>query len=300
MNKNHSPATISVLGLGAMGAAIARAAAATGHRVRAWNRTMRTAEELRLTDDVTLADSAASAIAGSDIVVICVRDHDASGRVIEQIAPELAGRVVVNLTSATPAEAAASARRAASQGIRYVTGAIMVPTQMVGGPQSLVLYAGTDDELAALGPLYDAFGGTSDVVGTDHAVPPAIDLAMLDIYFAGMYAHLHATALAGAYGIDAGRFLPYAQGVVETLGASLPGLSSAMEHRSYDGGEARLDMCLAFLEHIVESSRGAGIDPGISELVREASSRAMAHRPPGTDWDVVAEDFLAPAASPIA
>ncbi|HEY9315252.1 NAD(P)-binding domain-containing protein [Williamsia sp.] len=297
MNIISSPTTISVLGLGAMGVAVVRAAAAAGHGVNAWNRTPRTNDDFGLPEHVVLADSPAAAIAAADIVVICVRDHHASRSVIEQIAPEIAGRVVVNLSTGTPSQAAESAARSAGSGIRYVTGAIMVPTSMVGGEQSLVLYAGADEDLATLGPLYNSFGGTSDVVGADHAVPPAFDLAMLDIYFAGMFAHLHATALAGAYNIDPGRFLPYAQSVVETLGASLPGLSSAVEQRTYDGGEARLDMCLAFLEHIVESSREAGIDPGISELVRDASSRAMAHRAAATDWEVVAEDFLVTARS---
>ena len=40
--------TIAVLGLGAMGAAIARAAAAMGNRVLAWNRTPRSLEEFGL------------------------------------------------------------------------------------------------------------------------------------------------------------------------------------------------------------------------------------------------------------
>lgn len=75
-------------------------------------------------------------------------------------------------------------------------------------------------------------------------------------------------------------------------GESLADLTGAVVRRRYDGGQARLDMCLAFLERIVQTSREAGIDPAAAALVRDASARAMARWPGGTDWDVVAEDLL--------
>lgn len=294
MIDNSVRKTVAVLGLGPMGVAIARAAAAKGHRVVLWSRTPRSSRELGLdgAGEIDLAAAPNAAVSGADLVVVCVRDHAASRAVIEQIAPALVGQVVVNVSTGTPGEAVDSASRAVELGVRYVTGAVMVPTPMVGTDDCLVIYAGSEADLADSSPLFAALQGSSDLVGDDHAVPPALDLAMLDIYFAGMYAHLHATALAGAHGIDAARFLPYAQGVVDTLGASLAGLTSAVERRSYDSGEARLDMCLSFLDHIVTSSRNAGIEPGLAELVRTASVRALTTWPGSTDWDVVAEDFM--------
>lgn len=283
--KNTDPPSysVAVLGLGAMGAAIARTVAAAGVPVRAWNRTPQSRA------DVEVVDSPQAAVADADAVVICVRDHAAAREVLAVVAPQLRGQVVLNVSTGTPDEAAETA--AGAPGVRYVTGAVMVPTSMVGTDDCLVLYAGADADLAALEPLRRALGGASDLTGPDHAVPPALDLAMLDIYFAGMYAHLHATALASAHGIAPQRFLPYARGIVETLGGTLPGLSDAVERRTWDGGEARLDMCLAFLDHIVATSREAGIAPGLAEHVRNASARALSRVPGSTDWDVVAEDF---------
>jgi hypothetical protein len=52
-------------------------------------------------------------------------------------------------------------------------------------------------------------------------------------------------------------------------------------------------MCLSFLEHIVTSSREAGIDPGLAEVVRSAFARALTSWPGSADWDVVGEEFLA-------
>jgi 3-hydroxyisobutyrate dehydrogenase-like beta-hydroxyacid dehydrogenase len=296
MTDTNATTTVAVLGLGAMGTAIASALSGAGHRVRVWNRTPRTLLELGLESATAMdvADSPGDAVAGADLVVVCLRDHAASRVVLEQIARHLDGQVVVNVSTGTPTEAAGSAQHAAGLGARYVTGAVMVPTPLVATEHCVVLYAGAPSDLEEAAPLFTAMQGTSDVVGADHTVPPALDLAMLDIYFAGMYAHLHATAFAASHGIDPQRFLPYAQGIVGTLGASLPDLTASVERRQYDGGQARLDMCLSFLEHIVASSREAGIDPGLAEPVRAASARAMSRTAPESDWDVVAEDFLPP------
>ncbi|OWY63051.1 oxidoreductase, partial [cyanobacterium TDX16] len=209
----------------------------------------------------------------------------------------LGDAVLVNVSTGTPAEAEASAQHADRLGVRYVTGAVMVPTPMVGTDECVVLYAGDPRDLELASPVMAALGGTSDVVGEDHAVPPALDLAMLDVYFAGMYAFLHSAALADAHGIDPTRYLPYAEGIVATLGGTLPDLTDAITRRTYDGGEARLDMCLAFLEHIVRTSEQTGIDPGLAAVVRDASLSAMDRWPGSTDWDVVAEDLLTSASS---
>ncbi|MEW2016118.1 NAD(P)-binding domain-containing protein [Rhodococcus sp. NPDC076796] len=283
--------TITVLGLGAMGTAIASAAAAKGFEVRAWNRSPRSRDELGLRG-IELVESLTDSVDRTDLVVICVRDHDASRVLIERVASALAGRVVVNVSTGTPAQATESADHAAQLGVRYVSGAVMVPTPMVGTAECCALYAGSESDMSELEPMFDAMGGVSDVVGLNHSVPAVLDLAMLDVYIAGMYAHLHATALAAAHGIDPSRFLPYSQGIVQTLGASLAGLTSSAERRTYDGGDARLDMCLSFLEHIVSASREVGIDPALAEVVRAVSARAMTRWPGGTDWDVVGEEFL--------
>lgn len=80
--------------------------------------------------------------------------------------------------------------------------------------------------------------------------------------------------------------------IVDTLRSSLPGLAAAATERTYRTGEARLDMCLAFLERIVTSSDDAGVPSAAPALIRDASARALAHHPAETDWDVVAEELL--------
>ena len=65
---------VSVIGLGVMGSALARALLRDGHRVTVWNRTSAKAEPL-VRDGAVLAPSAASAVGASPIVSVCVEDY---------------------------------------------------------------------------------------------------------------------------------------------------------------------------------------------------------------------------------
>ena len=74
----------------------------------------------------------------------------------------------------------------------------MVPTNLVGSDDSLVLYSGDaavfDEHRATLQVL----GGGAVLLGDDAGLAAAYDLAMLDIFFNGMAAFLHAVARSSA------------------------------------------------------------------------------------------------------
>ncbi|NYJ00539.1 3-hydroxyisobutyrate dehydrogenase-like beta-hydroxyacid dehydrogenase [Nocardioides thalensis] len=278
-----------------MGAAIARSLRTAGHDVVVWNRSPKDLGEIGLADAPLTADPA-GAVRDADAVIVCVRDHHASRELLERLAPGLtAGVPVVNVSTGTPEDAVASADAAAALGIAYVTGAIMVPTALVGTEHHLVLCAGGQDAVAAARPVLAGLGGVTDVLGEDHAVPPALDLAMLDVFFAGMYAFLHSAALVRAHGIEPSAYLPYATGILETLGAELPNLAQAFELRKYDRGQASLEMCLRGLEHVVAATEAAGVAPALPRLVRDVTRAQMERAKPGVDWESVAEGLTDPA-----
>lgn len=284
---NHS--RVAVLGLGAMGTALARTLLAAGLEVSVWSRTPRELAGIGL-GGARQAESPLDAVGDASVVLVCVLDHPASRSVIDAAAARIGeGVPVVNLSTGTPDQAVESAAAAAGLGLDYVTGAIMVPTPMIGTERNLILYAGAEQPIEAARTVLTTLGGTVDVLGRDHALPPVLDIAMLDIFFAGMYAFLHSAALVRARGVEPDRYLPYATGIVQTLLGSLPGLVESLRTRAYDRGEARLDMCLSFLEHIVASSSQAGIDPTLPAVIRDATRRQADLGHGAKDWDRVAE-----------
>ena len=160
-------------------------------------------------------------------------------------------------------------------GARYLDGKIMVPTPLIGSDDSWVIYSGDRAVLDAHAATLRALGGDVDLLGDDDGLASLHDLAMLDVFFNGMAAFLHAAALAGADGVPARTFLPHALHVVSVLQGSMEGLARDVDAGRYPGDEDNLVMNGRALDHIVEASAARGIDPALPEAVRTLTRTAI-------------------------
>ncbi|MBM7771325.1 3-hydroxyisobutyrate dehydrogenase-like beta-hydroxyacid dehydrogenase [Actinokineospora baliensis] len=80
---------VTLLGLGAMGTAIAQSWLTAGIRTTVWNRTA------KALPGATVADSAAAAVAANRLVVVCLLDDDSVTSTLDGV--DLAGKDLVNL-----------------------------------------------------------------------------------------------------------------------------------------------------------------------------------------------------------
>ena len=239
---------VTVIGLGPMGQAMARALMAGGHPVTVWNRTPSRADGL-VAEGATRADSPAAAVAASDLAILSLTDYQAMDDILGPVGPGLAGHTIVNLSSDTPERTRRAAAWAAGLGARFLTGGVMVPAPMVGTEAAYVYYSGprslVDQHAATLGLI-----GAPRYVGEDPGLAQLWYQAQLDVFLTALSGLLHATALAGSAGVTAAEFLPEA---LQTL-ADIPAMLARRghrpeprrgrppwrpEHRHDDGGDGR-------------------------------------------------------------
>jgi hypothetical protein len=124
-----------------MGSALAGALLANGHRTTVWNRTAAKADAL-VAQGAVRAQTVAEAAGASPLVIACVIDYDAARAILDGAVDALQSRAVVNLTADSPERARAIAAWADEHDIDYLDGAIMTPTETIGGPAAVVLYSG--------------------------------------------------------------------------------------------------------------------------------------------------------------
>jgi 3-hydroxyisobutyrate dehydrogenase-like beta-hydroxyacid dehydrogenase len=205
---------LTLLGLGAMGTALARSWIAAGHPLTVWNRTPRTL------DGATVAATAAEAVAANRLVVTCLLDGASVDAVLAGL--DLTGTDLVDLTTGTPGDARA---RADAKPGRFLDGAIMAVPPMIGTPGASVLYSGDRE-------LFDAHRDTLAVpadprfVGADPGHAALHDVALLSA-MDGMFAGTtHAYALIRSAGLPARDFAPM---LVDWLTAMLPAAEAAAE-----------------------------------------------------------------------
>jgi 3-hydroxyisobutyrate dehydrogenase-like beta-hydroxyacid dehydrogenase len=291
---------VAVLGLGPMGAALAQALLTAGVPTTVWNRTAERAQPLA-DEGAAVAASPEEAVAAAALVVVCLRDHPAARAVLGGIdAGAFDGRTVVHFSSSTPGVARESASWAGDRGIDYLSGAILVPTPLVGDPDALFLYAGDRSLFDRHADLLRILGGRADHLGADHGLASLYDVAMLELFFAGMTAFLHGAAMTTAQGVDAKTFLPYAQDVLGVLGHSLTGLAADVDSGDYPGTEDNLAMELTALEHIVDTGAELGLDPRLPRLLRDVARAPVEAGHGGDGFSRVVEVLRAGAGGSLA
>ncbi|MFG2514371.1 NAD(P)-dependent oxidoreductase [Streptomyces sp. NPDC048584] len=266
---------VTLLGLGAMGTALARAWLAAGHPLTVWNRTPDRAAALA-DEGARVADTAAAAVAANSLVVICLLD-DAS--VTETLAgTDLAGRDVVDLTTGTPAEARARARWVSERGARHLDGGIMAVPPMIGVPESggYVFYSGSHELFERYQETLAVPAGTT-YVGEDPGFAALHDVALLSAMY-GMFAGAaHAFALIRTEDIDPAAFAPL---LADWLVAMAPAVHrTADQLRSGDYTKdvvSRLSMQVAGTPTFLNTAEQQGVSPELLTPYFELMRRRLA------------------------
>jgi 3-hydroxyisobutyrate dehydrogenase-like beta-hydroxyacid dehydrogenase len=266
---------VTVIGLGAMGRALAGAFVDRGHPTTVWNRSPGKSDELA-SRGATVARTIAEAVHASPLTVVCVVDDAASRELLDPVGDKLAGRAVVNLSSDTPERARSAAAWATSHDVAYLDGAILVPTPVIGTPDAVILLSGPQHVFDAHRPTLQTLAGNLHYLGPDPGAAALHDLAMLDIFYTTMAGILHALALVQTDGVAPTRFVPFAGQIVEILPPIIDTLAAAVETDQHPGELDRLQMEVTGIEHIIDSSRARGLDVSVLDAVRALGDRAIA------------------------
>ncbi|MFF0525110.1 NAD(P)-dependent oxidoreductase [Actinomadura nitritigenes] len=261
MNHTDSDTTsLTLLGLGDMGTALARAWLAAGRSLTVWNRTPGRAEALAAAG-AEVADTVAAAVAAGDLVVVCLLD-DASVRGVLADA-DLAGKDLVDLTTGTPAEARARAAWAEERGARFLDGGIMAVPPMIGaeGSGGYVFYSGSR-------PLFDEHRATLAVpagtvyVGEDPGFAALHDVALLSA-MTGMFAGVaHAFALVRGEDVALKDFAPMLSGWLTAMAGYANGMAEQLGSGDYTRGvTSNLAMMVRGNATLLRTAEEQGVSP---------------------------------------
>ncbi|MFD5873591.1 NAD(P)-dependent oxidoreductase [Streptomyces sp. NPDC060322] len=267
--------SLTLLGLGAMGTALARTWLAADHPLTVWNRTPARAAELAL-EGATVARSAAEAVAANTLVVVCLLDDASVGEVLD--GTDLTGRDLVDLTTGTPDRARARAAWARERGARHLDGGIMAVPPMIGVPEAgaYVFYSGSRELFEAHRETLAVPAGTT-YVGEDAGFAALHDVALLSAMY-GMFAGAaHAFALIRKEDIDPAALAPL---LADWLVAMAPAVhQTADQLRSGDytkGVVSNLAMQVAGTPTFLSTAEQQGVSPELLTPYFELMRRRLA------------------------
>jgi 3-hydroxyisobutyrate dehydrogenase-like beta-hydroxyacid dehydrogenase len=269
-------ADASVVGLGAMGGAIARALISAGKRTAIWNRDPRKARELRAAGALWAPD-ASSALREAPLVILIVTDADAAEAVLDRAGDlACAERVLVFLGSATPQQAATLSARVSACGGQLLLGTIMAYPREIGLRDATILYSGPREAFDRHVATLEVLAGRSVYVG-----PSAVDAKMLSWplyvqFFTAVSGFFEGAALARTMGMSAGS---YARWVVDTLGPfyarHVVDLGRRLDEEDFGGDQATLDVEAHAANAMVDLLTVAGVDAPTTAAYQSHIQRAL-------------------------
>ncbi|WP_440104460.1 NAD(P)-binding domain-containing protein [Streptosporangium sp. H16] len=230
---------ISFLGLGRMGAPMARRLVAAGYTVTTWNRTPRAVE------GAATAASPAEAVAGAELVVTMLADPAAARRVLADAAPGLRpGTVVAEMSTIGP-EAVAGLRDLLPPGVGLVDAPVLGSVGPAADGTLVVLAGGLPEDLARCRKALEVFGRVLEAGGPGAGA--AMKLAVMSALVPAQVLLAETVAYAEATGVDTAALLDVLGGT--PLGPLVERVRPAVESGPYGTryalGLAAKDMELA-------------------------------------------------------
>jgi 3-hydroxyisobutyrate dehydrogenase-like beta-hydroxyacid dehydrogenase len=268
---------VSVIGVGTMGATLARLLLGSGHRVTVWNRTGARAEPL-VREGAVLATSAAAAVLASRFVVICVHDYKAADAILRpaEVGAALPGRVLVQLTTGSPKEARESEAWARRHGAAYIDGAIQAAPSQMGKPDTPILVSGAEAAFRTVEPLLKVFAGNLTYLGADAGAAAAMDAATLSYVYGAMLGFIHGARICEAEGFRVDDYGAIVAAISPSFGAFFQHEGAVIQSGNFAVSESPLSISVEATARLVALARESGINTDFPAFVAAFFQRAAA------------------------
>ncbi|MDA1383348.1 NAD(P)-binding domain-containing protein [Glycomyces lechevalierae] len=296
MNTKHtkgnrmSKGTVSILGLGAMGSAVAARLRETGYATTVWNRTAAKTEP-HVQAGAQAAATITEAIEAGDIVIAVLLDHASIHQNLEPVAAELKGKVLVNVTTTTPNESRATAAWAAEHGITYLDGAIMAVPGMIGQPGARLLYSGDENAFGIARPALETLG-TAEYEGADAGLASLKDMALLASMYQMFGGFLHAVAMMRTVGVPAADTANEVTGWLAAILPAMQGYAPLVDSGAYDPAPGQdVAFTRPALASIIAASREQGVGADFLEPLKKRLDELAATGRDTADWVSVIEQL---------
>lgn len=265
---------VAVLGVGTMGAAMARNIAAAGLGLRVWNRNREVAAPLADVGAV-VCDSAAEACQDSDVVLTVLANEKVVAEVMDGTREALGDEAVwLQSCTVSPDGSRRLAEQAARLGVAYVEAPLVGTKEPAVAGRLTVLAASPEPwTREKVRPVLDAVGSRT-VWLDDVGQPSSLKLAYNSWVLTTVEALAESLTLANALGVDPRMVVEVIDGTglnslyIQTKGPRM--IDDDVDDPSFPLEAAAKDAGL-----ITDTARAAGLQLGIAEVVRRRLQQAV-------------------------
>lgn len=266
---------ISVIGLGAMGSALARTLLQNGYSVTVWNRTAEKTAPLAAAG-ATAAATAAEAIAASPATITCIASHDRTIALLRESASVLGGKTIIELSTGGATEAEALAGLLSQSGANWLIGIINAYPTAIGKPETVLLMVGADEVWEAWKPVIETLGGGSTHVGHKAGMLAALFAALFTTRQGFMFGMIYGGLVCKKAGIPLGTFasqLPVSLGMLPSYHKYF---ADTVPEGNFDDPPATMTTYAAALDDALSTFTDVGAPAELPQLFSDLAHKGVA------------------------
>ncbi|MFI0930801.1 NAD(P)-dependent oxidoreductase [Streptomyces sp. NPDC021019] len=271
---HHHRTPVTVIGLGAMGSALAAAFLAAGHPTTVWNRTASRAAPL-VAKGAAHPETVAEALAAAPLVITCLTTYEDTIEALGPAAAALKGQDLVTLNSGSPAGARRTAEWARGHGARYLGGAIKDVPPAVGAEDTLLYYSGDATVFTAHEPVLRVLGGDTVYLGADPDLAALYEMAVGGTLLPTLVGFFQGAAALRARGLEAASMVRFSEQWLRMIASVLPVLAREIDSGDYSEPLSSVNVFVAGAAHDAELGKEAGLDVEWHKPFHELLERAV-------------------------
>ncbi|MFC8593160.1 NAD(P)-dependent oxidoreductase [Streptomyces atroolivaceus] len=270
-----APAPVTVVGLGAMGRALAGAFADAGHPTTVWNRTPAKAAPL-VAKGAVHARAVEAAVEASPLIITCLTTFEDTRSALEPAAAALSGRALVTLNSGSPAGARAMAAWATGRGARFLAGAVKNVPEAVGAPDTLLYYSGDRAVFDEYETTLKVLGGDTVHLGDETDLAALYEMAVGAMLLPALVGFFQGAAAVQARGLEAGSMVRFAGKWLDMIKSLLPVYATEIDRGDYTDAASSVNLFLAGAAHDTELAKETNVDAAWLAPLHDLVERAAA------------------------
>ncbi|GAA5145735.1 NAD(P)-dependent oxidoreductase [Pseudonocardia eucalypti] len=261
---------ISLIGLGAMGQALAAQLVKAGHRVTLWNRTRSRADAL-LEQGANWAGTPAEAMAASPVTVLCISNYPDSEALLADVP---AGAVIVQITTGTPEDAVGLEKVVTGRGAAYLDGLIAAYPSMIGTGNASIYYSGPRELFDRHADVLRDLGATPVHLREEIGAANLLDAAVITMFYGILFGFSVGAGLATRAGLEVKDFASIGSAALRSFPAAMADVADKLATGDMTTTEATLDTYVNGLDTGRRTAEASGADTRFHQVMLDYLHRA--------------------------
>nr|WP_150664218.1 NAD(P)-dependent oxidoreductase [Pandoraea commovens] len=290
---------IGFLGLGTMGAPMARNLLKAGYALRVWNRSRAPVDALAA-EGATPTASPAQAALGVDVLIAMLADDDTSRTVLcdgGALHALTRGAIVVNMATVSLDFAREMHAQCETLGLRYLAAPVLGRVNVAEAGKLNVLVAGEASVIDTVQPLFDVLGQRTWRFGDTPEQANVVKLASNFMIASAIESMSEAAALAQGHGVAGSDFLEMVTSTVFNTPA-YTGYGGAISKQVFEPAGFKLALGAKDVRLALLAGEAANVPMPFASVLRDNHLDSLAHDEGQLDWAALSRVALRRAGLP--